>query len=42
MVQRDGGVTARVVPDTKALTLMPIVKERVIPKSVIYTDEYPV
>jgi transposase-like protein len=40
MVQRGGSVIARAVPDVKRTTLMPIVKERVLPKSVVFTDEY--
>jgi transposase-like protein len=40
MVERGGRVVARVVPDTTALTLMPIVKQYVLPGSMVYTDEY--
>ncbi len=42
MVQRGGSVIARVTPDVKAKTLFPIIKEKVLPKSIIYTDDYPV
>jgi transposase-like protein len=41
MVERDGGrVIARVVPDTTAGTLMPIVTRYALPGSLVYTDEY--
>jgi transposase-like protein len=39
MVERHGRVTAHVVPNTKAATLVPRVKARVLPEAVIYTDE---
>jgi transposase len=39
-VERGGKVFAQVVPNARALTLMPIIKERVLPDSMIYTDEY--
>jgi transposase-like protein len=42
MVERGGRVIARVTPDVKAKTLFPIIKERVLPSSTVYTDEYPV
>jgi transposase-like protein len=40
IVERKGRVITRVVDDVKEKTLMPIVAERVLPKSVIYTDSY--
>lgn len=40
VVERGGSVTARVVPNVKASTLLPIVREKVLPKSMIYTDEF--
>jgi transposase-like protein len=40
MVERGGRVLARVVPDAKAMTLMPIVKQHVLPRSMVYTDEW--
>lgn len=40
MVERGGKVFARVVPNARALTLMPIIKQRVLPRSMVYTDEY--
>src|SRR4051812_22122696 len=39
IVQRKGGVIARTVPDVKGSTLLGLVKERVLPDSMIYTDE---
>jgi len=39
MAQRNGNVIAVVVPDIKAKTLVPIVKEKVLPSSIIHTDE---
>jgi transposase-like protein len=40
MVQRSGRVIACTVPNVAQATIMPIVKERVLPRSMIYTDEY--
>ena len=42
MVERGGRVVARVTPDVKAKTILPIVAERVLPESVIFTDDYPI
>lgn len=42
MCERGGPVIAKVTPDVKAKTLFPIIHERVLPSSTIYTDEYPV
>src|SRR5665213_1337675 len=39
MVERQGRVTAHVVPNARAATLIPRVKARVLPEAVIYTDE---
>lgn len=39
--QRGGKVVIRKVPNVKATTLVPFVRERVLPKSVVYTDELP-
>lgn len=41
MVERGGRVIAQVVPDAKAKTVLPVVAERVLPLSMIYTDDYP-
>lgn len=40
-VERGGRVIARVIPNTRATTLMPNVIERVLPASTVYTDEVP-
>jgi transposase-like protein len=39
-VERGGQVRARVVPDTKRVTLYGNIKEFVLPASMVYTDEY--
>jgi transposase len=38
--QRKGKVAAVVVPDSRAVTLLPFVKTKVLPASVVYTDEF--
>src|SRR5271170_2283982 len=40
MVQRGGKVIAMVTPDVTAKTLYPIIHERVLPSSTVYTDEF--
>lgn len=40
MVQRKGGVRAVVAPDTKADTLIGLAKQHILPRSVVFTDEY--
>jgi transposase-like protein len=40
MVQRKGRVAAMTVASTKLATLMPNVQERILPASIVYTDEY--
>lgn len=42
MVERGGRVVTQVVSDTKSKTVLPIVAERVLPSTMIYTDEYPI
>jgi transposase len=42
LCERGGRVVAKVTPDVKMRTLFPIIKERVLPGSTLYTDEYPV
>jgi len=39
MVERGGRVVAKIVPDVKLATLMPHVKARILPETMIYTDE---
>jgi transposase len=40
VVQRKGKVAALVTKDTKKKTLMPIVQKKVLPETMVYTDEY--
>jgi len=40
MAQRKGDVSATVTPDLKRDTVYPIIKEHVIPDSMVYTDEF--
>ncbi|MDT7041507.1 IS1595 family transposase [Candidatus Nitronereus thalassa] len=40
-VQRKGKVVAKKVENVKANTLVPFVTERVLPKTIVYTDELP-
>jgi transposase-like protein len=42
MVERGGSVIAKVTPDVKARTLYPIIHERVLPASIVFSDEYAV
>lgn len=39
VVERKGKVIAKVVPDVAAKTLLPIIKEKVLERSIVYTDE---
>lgn len=41
MIQRGGSVRAMVIPDNKARTIMPLVRQNVLPGSILYTDSYP-
>jgi transposase len=38
LLKRGGKVYAEIIPDAKSKTLMPIIQERVVPDSVVYTD----
>ena len=40
VLERDGDVTAQPTNDLKKVTLYPIIKERVLPNSTVYTDEF--
>ncbi len=40
MVERQGRVVARAIPDTSGRTLIPLVNEHVMPRSIVYTDEW--
>lgn len=42
MVERGGRVVAVVTPDAKTKTILPIIHERVLPESIVYTDDYPI
>ncbi len=42
MVERGGRVVARVTPDAREKSIMPIIAERVLPASIVYTDQYPI
>jgi transposase len=42
MVQRGGNVIARVTPDAREASIMPIVREKVLPASIVYTDQFPI
>ena len=42
MVERGGRVATQVVTDTKSKTVLPIVAERVLPSTMVYTDDYPI
>jgi transposase len=44
MVERGGKgrVMAFVTPDVKTATIFPIIAERVLPESIVYTDDYPI
>jgi transposase-like protein len=39
IVERDGSIVAIVVPDVKAKTLIPNIQTRVLPSSIVYSDE---
>lgn len=41
LVQRQGRVIAKIVPDVKSATLLPVIREKVLQKSMVYTDELP-
>jgi len=40
VAQRKGKVSALAIDDLKSSTMIPIVKERILPKSMVYTDEF--
>lgn len=42
MAQRQGRVVAKTVPNAKRATLMPHVRSKVLPESIVYTDEFTV
>lgn len=40
LLKRGGHVVAAIIPNAKAKTLMPIIRERVRPDSLVYTDSF--
>ena len=40
LLKRHGKVFAKIIPDAKSETLMPIIREKVIPDSIVYTDGF--
>ena len=40
LLKRGGKVYARVIPDAKARTLVPIIERKVVPDSIVYTDSW--
>jgi transposase-like protein len=42
LAERGGRVLARVTRDVQSKTLLPIIAERILPESTVFTDEYPV
>jgi transposase len=42
VLKRGGKVYTAIIPDAKASTLIPIIREKVLPDSVVYTDSFPV
>ena len=41
LLKRGGKVYTQVIPDAKAVTLMPIIKDRIAPDSIVYSDSLP-
>jgi transposase len=41
VAKRNGNVSALVPRNLKATTIVPLIKERVLPESMVYTDEFP-
>ena len=42
LLKRGGKVYTAIIPDAKASTLIPIIREKVLPDSIVYTDSFPV
>jgi transposase len=40
LLKRKGRVYTRVISDTKSATLMPIIHQKIVPDSIVYTDAY--
>ena len=41
LLKRGGGIYACIIPDTKTKTLVSIIEEKVVPDSIVYTDNLP-
>ncbi len=41
LLKRGGRVFIEIIPDAKSRTLIPIIKEKVMPDSIVYTDSLP-
>ena len=41
LLKRGGKVFTKIIPNAKAVTLMPIMQEKILPDSVVYTDSLP-
>ncbi len=41
LLKRGGKVYTQVIPDAKAATLIPIIKNRIAPDSIVYSDSLP-
>jgi transposase len=41
LLKRGGKVFAEIIPDAKSKTLIPIIKEKIMPDSIVYTDSLP-
>jgi transposase len=40
ILKRGGKVFAEIIPDSKSKTLMPLIKKKVVPDSIVYTDTF--
>ncbi len=40
LLKRGGKVYTKIIPDAKAATLMPIMQDKILPDSVVYTDSF--
>ena len=40
LLKRGGKVFAEIIPDAKSATLIPIIQEKVVPDSIVYTDTF--
>ncbi len=40
LLKRGGKVYTRIIPDVKSATLIPIIQERIVPDSIVYTDSF--